>query len=181
MINVSVNPDGTLVYGASKGREFLVDSVYQSADMDETQKDLMNTLNRRLKRLLASPPYDKFELIGSGLQFKFGQTAVSRQDCSKSIPTAESEEFKALVVALVEELAPNAELTVHDTGLDIEISPSMRGGTGDESDSFHKGDGLKFLNDRLKLQVCGLRVELLRLLSRCTVLAERPLGTGGRG
>lgn len=66
-------------------REFLVDNVYHSADMPVAQRELMSHLNRRLKRLLATPPYDKFELIGSGLQFKFGQTTVSRQVLLRSL------------------------------------------------------------------------------------------------
>jgi len=154
MIEVSVNPDNLLVYAASKGREFLdIHGHYQSADMDAGQKKVMKALNMRLKQLVTAPHFQKFALIGSGLQFKFGQSTVSRQDMSGSIPVNESEEFLKTVKKLAEEVCPTGDLLIHDTGLDIEILPRLSQESQAESATFHKGKGLEFLDDRLKLDV----------------------------
>ena len=76
---------------------------------------------------------------GSGLQFKFGQSTVSRQDMSGSIPANESEEFLKTVTKLAEEVSPSGELLIHDTGMDIEILPRLSQESQAESATFHKG------------------------------------------
>eukprot|EP01004_Peranema_trichophorum_P002733 NODE_1768_length_1817_cov_47.417946_g1498_i0.p1 GENE.NODE_1768_length_1817_cov_47.417946_g1498_i0~~NODE_1768_length_1817_cov_47.417946_g1498_i0.p1 ORF type:complete len:516 (-),score=82.41 NODE_1768_length_1817_cov_47.417946_g1498_i0:268-1731(-) len=155
LIDVSVNPDNTLIYAASKGREFIdLHGHYQSAEMEPQQRELMRAFNSKLKQLVRQPHYEKFTLIGSGLQFKFGQTAVSRQDMSGSISKTDSEDFLRAVRAIVNDVAPNGELILHDTGNDIEISPSIvDSALAEETATFHKGKGLEFLNERLSLGV----------------------------
>ena len=78
---------------------------------------------------------------------------VSRQDMSGSIPVNESEEFLKTVKKLAEEVCPTGDLLIHDTGLDIEILPRLSQESQAESATFHKGKGLEFLDDRLKLDV----------------------------
>jgi hypothetical protein len=155
MIEISVNPDNTFVYAASKGREFLnIDMIYHTAEMETEQKLLMKRFNSRLKLLFNQSIYEKLTMIGSGLQFKFGQTTISRQDVSGSISPAESMDFLETIRAIVNEIAPNGELHLHDTGLDIEVSPTATESSRvtDEA-TFHKGNGLEFLNKRLSLDV----------------------------
>jgi len=154
MLDVSVNPDNILVYAASKGREFLdTEGHYQTAPMDAQQKALLKKVNLRLKQLVETSAYQKFALIGSGLQFKFGQSTVSRQDVSGSISPGESDEFLKVVKKICEEVSPEGSLVVYDTGLDIEILPRLTKENQAESATFHKGKGLEFLNERLGFDV----------------------------
>jgi hypothetical protein len=154
LVQISVNPDGEFFYAASKGRECLdrAGDVRRLA-IGPDEQAAMDALNRRLSELTGRPEYEKFTLIGSGLQFKFGQSTVARQDIGGSIDKAESEAFLATLRALVAELDPDGHrFRMEDTGLDVEIILTVET-EGEGLKDFDKGDGVKFLDRELGLDL----------------------------
>ena len=152
LVQISVNPDGEFFYAASKGRECLDrDGDVRRLAIGPDEQAAMDALNHRLSELTGRPEYEKFTLIGSGLQFKFGQSTVARQDIGGSIDKAESEAFLATLRALVAELDPDGHrFRMEDTGLDVEIILTVET-EGEGLKDFDKGDGVKFLDRELGL------------------------------
>ncbi|MBW2456495.1 MAG: trehalose 6-phosphate synthase [Deltaproteobacteria bacterium] len=162
IVDVSVNPEKTMVYAASKGREFIdLTGARRSYPVAADKQALLDQLNQRLTALCGKPDYERFSLIGSGLQFKFGQTTIARQDINKSIPQGESEAFLKQLQDLVTELDPSgANFVIEDTGLDVEIILTI--GEGEGLKDFNKADAVDYLARELKLDlssgaqlVCG--------------------------
>lgn len=153
--DLTVSPAGTFALAGSKGREYLDDRGRRGSlavEADKQQK--LERLNRRLSELLQDPGYEIFSLIGSGLQFKFGQTTVARQDIYGSIPETESEGFLSMIRELVCELDPEGiYFRIEDTGKDIEIILTVEGTSGLKD--FDKGDGILFLDSELGLALTG--------------------------
>ena len=163
LVNVSVNPDKTFIYAASKGREYIdLDGKRKTYPIEENKQQLLNSLNKKLSELVKKPSFEMFSMIGSGLQFKFGQTTIARQDIRKSIPDSESDEFLEKIRTIVRETDPGGEnFKIEDTGLDIEIILTIEDSLSGAKD-FNKADGVNFLDDALKLNmkkgphlVCG--------------------------
>ena len=163
LVKISVNPEGEIYYAASKGRECLdLEGRVRRLAISEDKQEAIAALNERLEELLARPEYGKFLLIGSGLQFKFGQSTVARQDIGKSIDPAESEAFLETLTTLVHELDPDhRNFRMEDTGLDVEIILTIET-SGEGLKDFDKGDGVRFLDAELGLEmfrgvhlVCG--------------------------
>ncbi|MBW2250548.1 MAG: trehalose 6-phosphate synthase, partial [Deltaproteobacteria bacterium] len=163
LVDVSVNPDKTFIYAASKGREYIdLNGKRKTYPIEENKQRLLDSLNKRLSDLVTKPAYEEFSMIGSGLQFKFGQTTIARQDIRKSIPKQESEEFLDKIRHIVRETDPGQEnFKIEDTGLDIEIILTIEDSLSGAKD-FNKADGVNFLDDALKLNmkkgphlVCG--------------------------
>ena len=163
LVNVSVNPDKTFIYAASKGREYIgLDGKRKTYPIEENKQQLLNKLNKRLSDLVKKPSFEMFSMIGSGLQFKFGQTTIARQDIRKSIPESESEEFLQKIRTIVRETDPGGNnFKIEDTGLDIEIILTIEDSLSGTKD-FNKADAVNFLDDVLKLNmkkgphlVCG--------------------------
>jgi hypothetical protein len=182
LADIAVAPQGVFTYAGSKGREYLdpagVRKQYPVAPEKQRKLDL---LNERLDNLLETPGHEPFTLIGSGLQHKFGQTTIARQDIAGSIPEQRSEAFLEEVRELVGDVDPGSELfRIEDTGLDIEILLTVdeEGGARD----FDKGDGLRFLNEDLPLDmgagtclVCGDTPSDVPLLEASLDLAPETL------
>ncbi len=161
--DVSVNPPRTFVYAASKGRECLdLSGNRHHFPVPREKQQRLDTLNARITALTAQPEFEIFTLIGSGVQKKFGQTSIARQDIVGTVPPERSEQFLQSVRALVLELDPTEEtFRIEDTGLDIEIMLTVEHAQGGLKD-FDKGDGLAWLDRTLSLNlvqgphlVCG--------------------------
>lgn len=154
LVRISTNPEGKIYYAASKGRECLdLEGRVRRLPIDADKQEAMDALNERLERLLRQPEYEKFSLIGSGLQFKFGQSTVARQDIGHSIDEVESASFYKTLVDLVFELDPDERnFRIEDTGLDVEIILTVET-EGDGLKDFDKGDGVKYLNNELGLEM----------------------------
>lgn len=175
LLDVTTLPAGVFVFGASGGREYVDASERRGrAPMLADEAQLLGLFNRRVTTLTSRPPHDRFALIGSGVQAKFACTSVARNDIGGSIPAAESltwlELLRATAAHCVRECAVAADLRVHDTGLDVEVSvvstlvsssppdaPPASGGAG-----WDKGKGLDFLASAVGLDletgptlVCG--------------------------
>lgn len=154
LIDVCTLPDRTVIYAASKGREFIdLEGVRRSFPIDKIKQQLIDSLNRKLEKLVAQPAYERFSLIGSGLQLKFGQTTIARQDISGSIPEDESNAFLDLIKIIVKEIDPTGEnFKIEDTGLDIEIILTFSDENGGIKD-FDKKEAVWFLNRELNLNM----------------------------
>jgi hypothetical protein len=159
---LTVSPPETFILAGSKGREYLdTDGRRGTLAIEADKQKMLDRLNQRLTRLLQDPNYQLFSLIGSGLQFKFGQTTIARQDIYGSIPTPESEAFAGVIEELLREIDPHGlYFRTEDTGKDIEIILTVEGQSGLKD--FDKGDGILFLDSQLGLElsrggnlVCG--------------------------
>ena len=163
LVDLVVTPPGVFLYAGSKGREYLdPEGRRRQYPIDARQQEMLDMLNRRLGAVLDEPGHEVFRLIGSGLQHKFGQTTVARQDIHHSVPGERSKAFLESVRNLVRSLDPEgAFFRIEDTGLDVEILLTVDDARRGRRD-FDKGDGVRFLNDDGKLAlvkgtclVCG--------------------------
>ncbi len=180
LLDVSVMPEKTVVYAASKGREFVdLRGKRRAFPIESKKQRLMDELNRRIDLLAENQNYEKFFLIGSGFQKKFGQTTIARQDISGSASEEESRGFLRMVKRIVREIDPmNESLRIEDTGLDIEIILTVSHTSKGLSD-FNKADGVRFLDKELGFRmakgphlVCGDTSSDLPLLE--AALAKTP-------
>jgi len=171
IIDVSVNPESVFIYAGSKGREFLdLELREHRAFIDPRKRSKLEELGRRVGMLEQNPDFEKFFYVGSGLQLKFGQLTIARQDVAKSIPGEDSLALLESVSGIVRELDPDGStFRVHDTGKDVEVVVTVDGEDGLKD--FDKGDGLKFIDSRLGLElkrgphlVCGDTVSDIPML-----------------
>ncbi len=163
IIEVMTVPRHAFVVAGSKGREFRdVEGHRHELPIPHEQQKAMDRLNQELKELLERNANRRFRDIGSGLQRKYGQTAVSYQDVSESIEQEESEAFRRRVVDVVRSFDPEARtFHIEDTGYDLEIILSVDD-SGETSRDFDKSDGVRFIDteidlglDRSPALVCG--------------------------
>lgn len=154
LVDISVNPENTIIYAASKGREFIdLAGTRKSFPIDDEKQQAINQLQHKIADLIKEPEYERFSLIGSGFQLKFGQITIARQDINNSIPESESEAFLALVKNIVKEMDPeHKNFRVEDTGLDIEIILTVSDEKAGLKD-FDKGDAVKYLAKELSLNM----------------------------
>jgi hypothetical protein len=164
LVDVNVMPAGHYILAGSKGREFLDCRGGRGAYPVEPDKQaVLSALNIRLQEMLAAPERSIFGLIGSGLQFKFGQTTLARQDVAGSISEQRSLALLEEVRAVMAELDPRGEiLRIEDTGLDIEIMLTV--GSGDGIKDFDKGDAVEFLDNTLELDMAAAKKEAPNLV-----------------
>jgi len=162
IVDVSVSPEKKIIYAASKGREFIdLTGTRRSFEIAPEKQQILDRLNEQLRELMAMPEYEKFSLIGSGLQFKFGQTTIARQDISASIPADESQAFMEKLTEMVAALDPDGHnFRIEDTGLDVEIILTIEGDEGLKD--FDKADSVNYLAQEMGLEmargphlVCG--------------------------
>ncbi len=151
LAELTVAPPGLFILAGSKGREYLDGRGRDGRlPIEQEKQNKLDQLNRRLEQLMQDPRYELFSLIGSGLQFKFGQTTVARQDIYGSIPATESEAFMDMIEELIRDIDPQGEyFRTEDTGKDIEIILTVEGESGLKD--FDKGDGVSFLDGELGL------------------------------
>lgn len=152
--DVSTIPEKTIVFAASKGREFIdLSGTRRSFPIEDQKQALISRLNHQLSKLVQAPTYEIFSLIGSGLQFKFGQTTIARQDISGFIEATESGAFLALIKDIVKKLDPAEEnFRIEDTGLDIEIILTVSDQKAGLKD-FDKADAIDYLDKELNLHM----------------------------
>ncbi|MCK5095067.1 MAG: trehalose 6-phosphate synthase, partial [Spirochaetes bacterium] len=142
------------IFAGSKGREYKnTDGIRGCFPVEEKKQQKLNIMNNKLSDLIKKPEYEIFSLIGSGLQFKFGQTTIARQDIYNSISKEESEDFLKTVTAMVKETDPEGQyFRIQDTGKDIEIVLTIESvSTAGILKDFDKGDGVRYLDRTLGL------------------------------
>jgi hypothetical protein len=181
IIDISIDPKNTFIYGASKGREFIdLKSKKYTFPIEKEKQEKLNILNKELALILSKKEYEKFSLIGSGLQFKFGQTTIARQDIMKSVSEKESLNFLNFVKSLVKKLDPRGSFfRIEDTGKDIEIILTIDSKEKNLKD-FDKGDGLNFIKETLKLNfenknilVCGDTFSDVKLVEKAAFYTDK--------
>lgn len=160
IIDLTTMPERTVTLAGSKGREYLaVDGRRGHKEVPQEQQSALEELNGRIDALLRDPAHAPFALIGSGVQYKFGQTTVARQDIHDSITQEQSERFLETVTSVVRDVDPDGTtFAIEDTGKDIEIMLTVGG-----SREFSKGDGVAFLAQEVPIDftlagthlVCG--------------------------
>jgi hypothetical protein len=157
LADIAVAPPGVFTYAGSKGREYLdPEGRRKQYPVEPAKQGRLDLLNERLDELLKTPGHEAFTLVGSGLQHKFGQTTIARQDIAGSIPEERSEAFLDEVGRLVRDVDPGGDFfRIEDTGLDVEILLTVDDEGGGATRDFDKGDGLRFLNDDLPLDMSG--------------------------
>ncbi len=158
ILNVSINPSDIFYYAGSKGREFIdPEGEFHSYPIDQRKQELIHLLNERMRQLLKDPSFEKFNFIGSALQFKFGQTTIARQDITCSINPEESTAFLEKIKSVVKEIDPEGRnFRIEDTGLDIEIILTIDKKGNDSVKDFDKGDGLEFICNTINIDAkCG--------------------------
>lgn len=156
LADLAVQPPGAVVTAGSKGREYFdVAGERRRYPIDPQQQARLDVLNAELDRLLGQAGNETFTLIGSGLQHKFGQTTIARQDITGSVDPDHSEHFLGQIRDLVEAVDPDGSFfRIEDTGLDVEVLLTVDSADGETRD-FDKGDGVRFLNDDLGLGMDG--------------------------
>ena len=154
LVDISVSPPNVFTYAGSKGREYFdTHGQRRVFPIEEQKQKKLDALNTELSALVKQPDYEMFSLVGSGLQFKFGQTTIARQDITRSIPREKSDAFLGMLRDLVARIDPDGVFfRIEDTGLDIEIILTVAAQEGDQgAKDFDKGDGIRFLNDDIGL------------------------------
>jgi len=177
LVDITTIPSGIVINAGSKGREYRdlnFERVTYAIAPDQQEK--LDDLNARLLELLKEPRYEKFGLIGSAFQQKFGQTTMARQDVTNSVSDEESAHFLGVLENLVRTLDPeNHFFRIEDTGLDVEIilTVSSEDAEGGRTD-FSKGNGVGFLNEKLNLDlangpnlICGDTGSDVPMLEEC--------------
>ena len=154
---VSIQPKGNFILAGSKGREFLDENgAYYALPIEKEQQAILDALYTELQQLLQQKTYSIFNYIGSGLQQKFGEVALARQNKDYSIPEEESLDFKAKVIECINKVDPKGDtLVLDDTGKDLEINLSYDKSNGKD---FNKGNGLAFISKTLNLNLKGKHV-----------------------
>ena len=153
LINVSVNPENIFIYAGSNGREYICgNGLINKYPIEIDKQKKLNLLNKEITKLIKQPEYEIFAFIGSGLQFKFGQTTIARQDICNSISQEKSQNFLNIIKNIVMHIDPSKDIfRIQDTGRDIEIILTIQNQS--TLKDFDKGDGIIFLNKRLKLDI----------------------------
>ena len=155
IMEVMTTPRHTFIIAGSKGREFYDQELNRhEIPIPEHQRQVMERLNEELEKLVSKNRYQRFTQIGSGLQKKYGQTAISYQDVGKSIDQEKSKAFRDKVIELVERSDPEKRtLHVEDTGRDLEIILSATGNGSDSPRDFDKADGVRFIDGEVPLGI----------------------------
>jgi hypothetical protein len=158
LADISVQPENEYILAGSKGREILINGKKQVYPIAETEQQKLDELNYAIDSLLKNEEYATFKYIGSGLQHKFGQTTLARQDKNNSILDEKSLALKKKIESLLNDLDPNEQFfSLEDTGKDLEIMLKIKSDK-DNLEEFDKGHGLKFIMNHLDENIQNQRV-----------------------
>jgi len=176
-LDINIMPRVYFVIAGSKGREFTWNNKRYRMKLDADQQQKIDGLNKKLQEITRQSQYEIFALIGSGLQFKFGETTIARQDIYNSIPANDSIEFLQKIKQLVRDIDPAKQyFSVIDTGKDIEIVLHKNANKAAE---FTKGDGIEFISHKIGLNlnnahnlICGDTASDLAMLEYAETLSQ---------
>ncbi|MFO8087865.1 MAG: hypothetical protein R6T91_08735 [Bacteroidales bacterium] len=151
---LSVAPEHHFILAGSKGREYMFNDMMGHQALSDNEKLIMEQLNQDLNQLVKRKKYRIFTRIGSGLQYKFGQTTIARQDIHYSIDQKKSDSFLKEVQKIVSQYnQEKTSLIIEDTGLDIEIILTTPATEKGPTKDYDKGNGLAFLHQALQLDL----------------------------
>lgn len=163
IIDRATMPPQTFAYGASLGRQWQTpDGNQGEAPLSQEKTDLLEAINARLAVLMADPAWIAFTCVGTGLQFRRGETSIARQDATASIDEDASLALLEHVHDVVDAVDPERlHFRVDDDGHDITITPTAA--NRDLWNDFSPAEGLRNLNAAL-----GLNLETGPHLVCCT-------------
>jgi hypothetical protein len=119
-------PPQTFCYAASLGRQYKdADGRDGATPLSLEKASLLESINARLAMLLADPSWRAFAFLGSGLQFRRGETIIARQDTLESIGEEASLALLEHVHDIVDAVDPERRhFRVEDDGLDVAVTPT---------------------------------------------------------
>lgn len=165
-------PPRAFTWAASLGRQIVDEAGHESAWPLSPQKAaLLESINARLAMLLADPSWSAFAYVGSGLQFRRGETVVARQDSRESVDEEASLALLEHVHDVVDAVDPEREhFRVEDDGRDVVVTPTAS--QRDQGQEFTPAEGLTAVERALSLDfgqgphlVCCGGASGLRLLA----------------
>ncbi|MHC1711934.1 MAG: hypothetical protein AB9872_07285 [Solidesulfovibrio sp.] len=119
-------PPRAFAYAASLGRQYKDTEGHDGATPLSLEKaSLLESINARLSMLLADPNWRAFGFIGSGLQFRRGETIIARQDALQSLDEEASLSLLEHIHDIVDAVDPERlHFRVEDDGLDVAVTPT---------------------------------------------------------
>ncbi|WP_300156173.1 hypothetical protein [Solidesulfovibrio sp.] len=142
-------PRRACALAGSGGRQILDAEGRESAwPMPLAKASLLESINARLAMLLADPEWRAFAFMGSGLQFRRGETVVARQDDRETVGEDLSRSLLEHIHDIVDAVDPEREhFRVEDDGRDVVVTPTTN--AADAGGNFSAGDGLRALEQAL--------------------------------
>jgi hypothetical protein len=146
-------PPATFAYAASLGRQWhSANGLEGHAPLSQEKQDLLDAINARLANLMDQPDWLPFTVVGSGLQFRRGETSIARQDSAASIDEDTSLALLEHIHDVVDAIDPERRhFRVDDDGQDVTITPTAA--NRDLWNDFSPAEGLRTLNDALRLDL----------------------------
>ena len=144
-------PERTFAFAASLGRHYRNAAGEDGASpLSPAKAELLETINARLAVLLADPSWRSFAFVGSGLQFRRGETVLARQDAAGSVDEDISLGLLEHVHDIVDGVDPEREhFRVEDDGLDVAVTPTVV--SQDVWREFSPAEGLRLTDAALGL------------------------------
>ena len=153
IVDLAVVPPRAFAWAASLGRQTLdAAGTEHDAPLSAEKTALLESINARLAMLLADPSWRAFAYVGSGLQFRRGETVVARQDSLGSVDEDASLELLEHIHDIVDAVDPEREhFRVEDDGLDVIVTPTAT--NQDVWRDFSPAEGLRAAADALSLDL----------------------------
>lgn len=151
IVDLATVPARTVAYAASLGRHYRDrDGNDGASPLSAAKAELLETINARLAMLLADPIWRSFAFVGSGLQFRRGETVIARQDAMGSVDEDASMELLEHVHDIVDGVDPEREhFRVEDDGEDVAVTPTLV--SQDVWREFSTAEGLRLTTAALAL------------------------------
>lgn len=142
-------PRRACVLAGSLGRQIVDATGRESASpLSLAKASLLEGINARLAMLLADPDWRAFAYVGSGLQFRRGETVLARQDSRESIDEDASLALLEHVHDIVDAVDPEREhFRVEDDGCDVVVTPTAS--ADDAGQEYSAREGLRALEQAL--------------------------------
>lgn len=177
--DLAVVPPHAFAWAASLGRQIMdTGGMAHDAPLSHEKAALLESINARLIVLLADSGWKAFAYVGSGLQFRRGETVIARQDSLGSVEEDASLELLEHVHDIVDAVDPERKhFRVEDDGLDLIVTPTASG--QDVWKEFSPAEGLRAAVTALSLDlghgphlVCCGGADGLELLAAVAAIAD---------
>ncbi len=124
--DLAVVPPRTFAFAASLGRECRdPEGAETLAPLSGEKAALLESINARLAVLLADPLWRAFACVGSGFQFRRGETVIARQDANASVDEDASLALLENIHNIIDAVDPERQhFRVDDDGLDVSVTPT---------------------------------------------------------
>ena len=146
-------PSHTFAYAGSLGRQWQdAEGNQGQAPLSPEKAALLDAINERLAALMADPAWLAFTYVGAGLQFRRGETVITRQDHANSIDEDASLALLEHVHDVIDAVDPERQhFRVDDDGHDITVTPTAA--KRDLWNDFSPAEGLRHLDTALGLNL----------------------------